>query len=1557
LDGDGVFGETGAGAARGSETGVSVTLGGTGLDGPSVYNVQLRVTDSIGQVSTVTVPVGVTDVAQVVTLGGATSGVEGTSVSVSFNATDVGGIADATSSWLVTWGDGTTSTFTGSTSSASKTYLDNGSYTVRVTSVNKDGSVTAMRVVAIANVAPVVAASFGATRQEGSPVSLNWSATDPGSDTVSQWVVEWGDGTTSTYAGNVTSANKTYGDNGGYTVRITATDEDGSHQMTTSVAIANVAPTLSVSGSAGAVEGSVFTLNWGATDPGTDTISSWTVEWGDGTTSTYAGNLRTAGKTYADNGTYTVRLTATDEDGSYLATTSVGVANVAPTLSVSGSASPAEGSTFTLSFGRTDPGTDTVSQWVVEWGDGTTNTYAGTATNATKTFADNGAYTVRVTATDEDGSYLVTLPVSVAIVAPVLTVSASASVREGTAFTLNFGGADVGADTISGWVVEWGDGSTSSYAGSATSASKTYVDDGDYAVRVTATDEDGSYAANLTVAVANVVPVLSVSSPSAVVAGAEFRVDFSASDPGADTVSSWWVDFGDGTSAVLPGTATFATRTYAAAGSYTVVVRATDEDGTYSLNRALTVSAAPVAISTTGSAFPVEGGVFTLGFGASSAAQVTVSGWTVAWGDGTTSTFAGSVASATKVYADNGVFAARVTAVVGGQSYVGEQSVSVANVAPTLTVSASATRVEGSPLTLTWGATDPGADTISGWRVEWGDGTTSTFAGSVTSAVKTYGDSGSHTVRLTATDEDGSYLATLPLAIANVAPTVSVSASATRVEGSPVTVSWGATDPGTDTVSGWMVEWGDGTTSTFAGNVLSGSKTYADNGSYTVRVTATDEDGSYLATLPLAIANVAPTLSVSASATRVEGSPVTVSWGATDPGTDTISQWRVEWGDGTTSTFAGSVLNGSKIYGDNGSYTVRVTATDEDGSYVSTLPLSIADAAPTLSFSAGATRLEGTPVSFTWGAVDPGADTVSGWRVEWGDGSTTTYAGNITSANRTYADDGAYAVRLTATNEDGSFVTTSAVSIANVAPTLTFSAGATRLEGSPVTFAWGATDPGADSVSQWRVEWGDGTTGTFAGNVVGGSKTYVDNGSYTVRLTAVDEDGSYQSSMAVVVGNVAPVLSLSAGATRLEGTPVSFNWGATDPGTDVVSGWTVEWGDGTTSAFAGNVLSGNKTYADNGSYTVRLTAVDEDGSYQTTLATTVANVAPTLSVSGSANPSEGSAFTLSFGKTDPGADTVSQWRVEWGDGTTNFYSGSTTSAQRVYADNGSYLVRVTATDEDGSYQTTLSVSVANVAPTLTVSAGAMRVEGSPVTLNFSRSDPGADTVSSWRVEWGDGTTSTFTGTATSATRVYADNGTYSVRVTATDEDGSYQTTLPLTIADVAPTLTVTGPATVAAGATYAINFSATDPGADTVSAWQVTWGDGATSTFAGSVSSASRVYSAAGTYSVQVRATNEDGNFTVSRSVGVTAAAVVVSATTVGGAREGSPVTLNFSASSAVSITVSGWVVDWGDGSTSALAGGVISATKTYADNGSYTARATATVGGQAGQWAQSSAR
>ena len=84
--------------------------------------------------------------------------------------------------------------------------------------------------------------------------------------------------------GDPSSATHTYADNGNYTISATATDEDGTHSAgnTVNVAVQNVVPTLTISGAAVADEGSLYTLNLSSSDPGADTISKWTINWGDG---------------------------------------------------------------------------------------------------------------------------------------------------------------------------------------------------------------------------------------------------------------------------------------------------------------------------------------------------------------------------------------------------------------------------------------------------------------------------------------------------------------------------------------------------------------------------------------------------------------------------------------------------------------------------------------------------------------------------------------------------------------------------------------------------------------------------------------------------------------------------------------------------------------------------------------------------------------------------------------------------------------------------------------------------------------------------------------------------------------------------------------------------------------------------------------------------------------------------------------------------------------------------------------------------------------------------
>src|SRR5262249_40405925 len=154
---------------------------------------------------------------------------------------------------------------------------------------------------------------------------------------------------------------------------------------------------------------------------------------------------------------------------------------------------------------------------------------------------------------------------------------------------------------------------------------------------------------------------------------------------------------------------------------------------------------------------------------------------------------------------------------------------------------------------------------------------------------------------------------------------------------------------------------------------------------------------------------------------------------------------------------------------------------------------------------------------------------------------------------------------------------------------------------------------------------------------------------------------------------------------------------------------------------------------------------------------------------------------------------------------------------------------------------TLSVQVLNVVPDVNVPVQVN--EMALLTIPLVAIDPGTDTVTAWMIDWGDGSAKQyFTGSDTSASHTYA-NGDQTLPITfqITDEVGSYRVVKDILVKDVAPALSVTGPANVDEGSTFTLNLGYVDVPADSLQGWSINWGDGTTDTL-GSVSKSSHKY-------------------------------------------------------------------------------------------------------------------
>ena len=118
----------------------------------------------------------------------------------------------------------------------------------------------------------------------------------------------------------------------------------------------------------------------------------------------------------------------------------------------------------------------------------------------------------------------------------------------------------------------------------------------------------------------------------------------------------------------------------------------------------------------------------------------------------------------------------------------------------------------------------------------------------------------------------------------------------------------------------------------------------------------------------------------------------------------------------------------------------------------------------------------------------------------------------------------------------------------------------------------------------------------------------------------------------------------------------------------------------------------------------------------------------------------------------------------------------------------------------------------------------------------------------------------------SVSHTYADGpASLTISATATDEDGTYNSVnnLNVTVNDVAPTASISGPATGARGQLRNFTFGAADPSAvDQAGSFtfNINWGDGSSDSSSGPASQQrGHVYATAGTFTVQVTVTDKDG--------------------------------------------------------------------------------------------------
>ncbi|MDJ0356116.1 PKD domain-containing protein [Paenarthrobacter sp. PH39-S1] len=551
---------------------------------------------------------------------------------------------------------------------------------------------------------------------------------------------------------------------------------------------------------------------------------------------------------------------------------------------------------------------------------------------------------------------------------------------------------------------------------------------------------------------------------------------------------------------------------------------------------------------------------------------------------------------------------------------------------------------------LTWGASSDSSGTVSYQILRNDRVVATTYA---TSAVLPKGGENRYFVR--AVDAAGNLSASSPVITAsgaNAPPVASFTTAATGLTGTFDASA--STDDGTIADYAW--DFGDGAT----GSGVTAVHTYATPGTYTVRLSLTDNGGEKSSTTRSAVlTRAAPAdaygaavyadspafyyrmgeaSSLVAQDSSAAGLPGDYSGGVVlgAPGalygvTDTAGRFNgssavavsrqsyvnpttysLEVWFNTTTTRGGKLIGfGDKATGLSSSYDRHVymqndgklvfgTYTTAKNIITSALPYNDGKwhSATAVQSAAGMVLyVDGVQVGTN---AQAGAQSYTGfWRIG-GDstwGSTSPYfAGTLDEA-------AVYQVPLTAAQVARHYQLGSAGPTANQPPVAAFTATAKDL-GVAVDGS-GSTDPDG-SVATWAWNFGDG--GTAQGATA--THTYAAAGSYPVTLTVTDDQGSTATKTTPVTVttppppvNQAPVAAFTATAKDM-GVTVDGSGSADPDGT--VTAWAWDFGDGGTAAG----VSATHAYAAAGTYNVTLTVTDDKGATGVKTVPVTATAAP-----------------------------------------------------------------------------------------------------------------------------------------------------------------------------------------------------------------------------------------------------------------------------------------------------------------------------------------------------------
>jgi PKD repeat protein len=563
---------------------------------------------------------------------------------------------------------------------------------------------------------------------------------------------------------------------------------------------------------------------------------------------------------------------------------------------------------------------------------------------------------------------------------------------------------------MTAWAWDFGDGETSTER----NPEHVYYAEGAYSVSLSASNAAGtsvltkedfitaesgvSFSANVTAGDAPLTVRFTDTSTTAIIDG--------------DLITERHWDFGDGGESLEKDPS----YTFQTPGAYQVVLTTRTASGAYSGTATQTITAHNAAVFE--AAFEANAVSGTVPFTVQFTDLTDLAGldfaensWEWRFGDGLSST----ERDPSHTFETPGTFSVSLTVYVGELSSTKTEADFIEALTETPIPAFTASETAGpAPLTVQFTDTsiepEPNSDPIVSYHWDFGDGRGSTEVNP--SHTFTIPNENGYAVTLTITTQSGatySHVMAPPISVLLGVPTAEFS-SDTQIGAAPFALQFhDLSNPGGAPITQWLWDFGDGGQSTRQHPIYD----FVTPGTYTVTLSVTTEKGSDTETKKeYVVVQAPPQADFSVSASSGEPPLAITFTNLSEDGTEAITQWLWDFGDGDTHTVAAPI----HTYTGAGDYDVSLTVIAGAGSDTFSMESAIlVGQLPTPDFIAAPTT--GTaPLTVTFtDQSQSGTDPVTNWAWDFGDRENATQK----NPTHTFTQPGAYTVQLTVATDIG----------------------------------------------------------------------------------------------------------------------------------------------------------------------------------------------------------------------------------------------------------------------------------------------------------------------------------------------------------------------------------------------------------------------------------------------------------------------------------------------------------------------------------------------------------